>query len=270
MTQGTRVQDGDRQETWKDQLQAFFDTRSEEVKGLRPSIERLSYVSGREPRLWMDASLYADLIGSIRDQLALKDDHTLLEVGCAAGFLASGLASAVGRYVGVDIAGNAVAVARSLNISHARFIQADGVILPFADGAFDRVVSYDVFTNIAEWKTAEAMIAEMIRVARPGASVMVGSLADEERREDFERVVQDVAGQLDATYGPPRAIRRPFWRRWSRRRRTDGQIVCYYFRRRDFLELGVRLGVDVRLLDIHKRNPYAGYRFNAVYTKPGR
>jgi SAM-dependent methyltransferase len=260
----------DRPSAWLDQLQVFFETRSDIIKGGRLSNEELCYVSGREPRLWKDERQYADLLASIRDQLELREDHRLLEVGCAAGFLARGLAGCARRYVGVDLARTAAVVARSLRLPGAAFVQGDGAALPFADEAFDRVISYDVFTNIAEWKTAEAIVGEMARVARPGGKVMVGSLADARTQEEFERIVGEVAEELDLKYGPVPAIRRPFWRSWRRRPRDFGQIVCYYFNRQDFLDLGTRLGIDVRIENIHQRNPYVGYRFNVVYTKPRR
>ena len=54
---------------WRTALHAFFEERSREILSLPPSDERLCYVSGREPRLWSDPALYADLIESIRGQL---------------------------------------------------------------------------------------------------------------------------------------------------------------------------------------------------------
>ena len=171
--------------TWADQLQTFFETRARTVKGRRLSNAELCYVSAREPRLWSDERLYADLIDSIRDGLALEEDHRLLEVGCAAGFLARGLAGCVRRYVGADLAWATAAVARSLRLPGAAFVQADGACLPFADDTFDRVISYDVFTNIPDWKTAEAIVVDMVRVTRPGGRVMIGSakLSLEVRKE---------------------------------------------------------------------------------------
>lgn len=257
---------------WKTDLHTFFEARSREVRGLRASDERLCYVSGREPRLWADPALYADLIDSIRTQLALEPGQRLLEVGCAAGFLTRGLAACVARYVGVDLSRAALDVARSLGLDGTRFAQADAVALPFVDGTFDRVICYDVFTNIAEWTTAAAMVMQMVRVTRPGGSAMVGSLADEETRPEFEHVVQEVARGLEARYGPVAPpVRQPFWKRWgSRRPEPTGQIVCYYFKRRDFMDLGAQLGVLTEIHDIHPKNPYHGFRFNVIYRKPAR
>ena len=45
-------------------------------------------------------------------------------------------------------------------------------------------------------------------------------------------------------------------------------IICFYFRRADFLDLGRELGLATELKDIHALNPYFGYRFNALFSKP--
>jgi SAM-dependent methyltransferase len=256
---------------WKGDLSAFFEVRSRDVIGGRLSDAELCWVSGREPRLWSDPALYADLITSVVDDLDLRADQHLLEMGCAAGFLARGLAGQVSGYVGVDLSWTAARAARSLRLGNAVFVQGDGTALPFGAAAFDRVAAYDVFTNFADWTTAEAVVAEMVRVVRPGGRVMIGSLGDEATREEFERVAQEVSRNLDARYGPlqaspPPSLLRRLWRWW--RPEPPGRIVCYFFKRRDFLDLGTRLGVDVRVTELHVRNPYRGYRFNVVYTKP--
>jgi len=259
---------GDRD--WRKELAAFFETRSRDVRGRPLSDIELCWVSGREPRLWSDPALYGDLVDGVTRELDLRDTQRILEMGCAAGFLARGLAPRAAGYVGVDLSVTALRVARSLGLGNARFVQADGAALPFASGAFDRAISYDVFTNFAEWTTAEAVVVEMVRTVRPGGRVMVGSLGDEETRGEFEAVAQEVGRRLDAEHGPlpaPPAGSRPS-RWWPWRRRDAGRIVCYFFKRRDFVDLGARLGLSTRVTELHPRHPYRGYRFNVVYTRP--
>jgi SAM-dependent methyltransferase len=266
VNEGTPVERG-----WRDDLSAFFESRSWDIRGRRLSDAELCWVSGREPRLWADPTRYADLVTSVVADLDLRPDQRLLEMGCAAGFLARGLAGRVRRYVGLDLSGAAVRVARSLGLDGALFVQADGTALPFRAAGFDRVIAYDVFTNFADWVTAEAVVVAMMRVVRPGGRVMVGSLGDEATREEFERVALDVGRDLDARYGPVPAppspgLRVRWWRWW--RPQPTGRVVCYFFKRRDFLDLGARLGVETRITELHARNPYRGYRFNVIYTKP--
>ena len=57
----------------------------------KPDITRrdLSYISGHDYRIWTD-DIYYDLIESLVATVDLSPNITLLEVGCAAGFLAKG------------------------------------------------------------------------------------------------------------------------------------------------------------------------------------
>jgi SAM-dependent methyltransferase len=258
---------------WSQQARCFFDERAE---GIRHQVtpETLCYVSGREQRLWTDPEMIEDLLASIKDQLAISQETTLLEMGCAAGFLARGLAPLVAHYTGVDIAPKAVDVARGLGLPNATFHVADGTSLPWSDGVFDRVLCYDVFTNFPSFAAVAPVIKDMVRVTRPGGKLLVGSLADEARKEAFEKRVTQVVQDLDQSHGPIKAIQETVSflsrvRRWFTRnlRRLSPEIICYYFRKEDFRQLGSQLGVQTQIHDIHARNPYHGYRFNVVYTR---
>jgi hypothetical protein len=50
-------------------------------------------------------------------------------------------------------------------------------------------------------------------------------------------------------------------------RRIRPEIVCYYFRKKDFEAFGREAGLATAIKDIHALNPYVGYRFNVIYTK---
>ncbi|HJU43891.1 MAG TPA: methyltransferase domain-containing protein, partial [Vicinamibacterales bacterium] len=117
-----------------DNLAGFFDMRARQVNR-SPSREELCFASGRDPRLWTDEALYQDMIDSICTQAGITADSRVLEVGCAAGYLAAGIAARCRSYVGVDFAPAAVARARSLALSNARFESADATALPMADGS---------------------------------------------------------------------------------------------------------------------------------------
>jgi SAM-dependent methyltransferase len=256
---------------WQRQLVAFFETRSSAVRRGRVTRAELSYVSGRDPRLWADQALYDDLVASVVAQLGLAVHHRLLEVGCAAGFLAEGLAPRLGQYIGVDLSRQALTVARSLRIPSATFVQADGGRLPFRDGAFDAVVSYDVFTNLPEREVATNLVAEMGRVVRPGGRILVGSVADEARKDELVAAVARVGSELSERCGPlpPEPSRRRWWTSWlPRPPEAEPAISCYYYGREEMVRAGERLGLHTHISDIHPRNPYLGLRFNVVYLKP--
>src|SRR5438105_10083338 len=99
--------------TWRAAAKEFFNERAEGIAAT-VNTATLCYVSGREQRLWTNPVLYEDMMSSIGRQLELSKEHSLLEVGCAAGFLAGGLARMARKYTGVDIAPRAVEVAQSL------------------------------------------------------------------------------------------------------------------------------------------------------------
>lgn len=287
--------------TWQDKLQSFFDTRATEVRS-KPSLIDLCYISGREPRLWSDPELVDDLGASIVEQVGAGKDSTVLEVGCAAGFLAAVVAPRVGRYEGIDLAAAPLEVARRLGLANASFRQADGATLPFPERSFDAVFCYDVFTNLPSFEDGAPLIETMLRVVKPGGRVLVGSIPDQAVSEGFQARVSEVLEELDAKYGPlqPRPPEAPVdeaapvaeaptpvgW--LERLQRALGlskappvalvppappapaappEIICYEFDREDFIALGRRLGAAAEIRDIHAMNPYHGFRFNAVFTR---
>lgn len=261
------------QNSWKASLSAFFSERA--LLGACGSFEDQCYVSGRDPRLWSQQDIYSDLIGNILSSIEAAPKSRVLEVGCASGFLAHGVAPLVGRYVGVDIAASALQAAKNLGLGNATFQQCDGGSLPFKNGEFDSAFCYDVFTNFPSFADGAGIIEEMIRVVKPGGKVLIGSIPDEAVRVEYEARSAEVAIDLESRFGSlkssPIAACAPektkWWARLFARKVSDvkPQIVCYYFSRADFELLGGSLGVQCRIEDIHRLNPYRGLRFNAVY-----
>lgn len=258
--------------SWKAALEAFFDDRARSIEG-PPSLEDLCFIAGRDPRLWRDEALFADLIDSIVAQADIAADAALLEVGCAAGFIASGLAPRVRHYTGVDLARDVLKIAHRLGLPNATFKHAEGGHLPFRDNSFDTAICYDVYTNFPTFADGAGLIREMLRVVVPGGRVLVGSIPDAATTELMAQRAQTVAETLATTQGPLPARPESGPGRPRRSDRLPGgqpvqpQIVCYYFDRPDFEALGRELGADVVIHDIHQRNPYFGCRFNAVYRK---
>jgi SAM-dependent methyltransferase len=265
----------EREATWKQSLRRFFAERALAVDAV-PTLEDLCFISGRDARLWADPAIYDDMIKDIVAQCHLARSSTVLEVGCAAGFIARGLAPVVGSYVGIDLAPPALAVARRLGLRNADFHLGDGTRLPFDDGAFDAAYCYDVFTNFPSFTEGTPIIGEMLRAVRPDGRVMIGSIPDAAMRIEYEKRVGAVARGLEARYGPPRT-RPPRPPHWSDRLRSFWsspaatrilpEIVCYNFEKSDFMRLGDELGVATEVRDIHPANPYRGCRFNAIYVK---
>src|SRR5262245_60234699 len=101
--------------SWLDALQTFFAERAESL-GPKPSLADLCWASGRDARIWADTFRHRCLVDSIMSLLEISSDAAVLEVGSGSGYIASGLAPRVTRYVGVDLAGEAVKLAARLGL----------------------------------------------------------------------------------------------------------------------------------------------------------
>ncbi|BBC22735.1 class I SAM-dependent methyltransferase [Pseudanabaena sp. ABRG5-3] len=252
----------------------FFSQRASTIEGI-PTLEDLCYVSAKEPRLWTNPLIYDDLISCITTQLQLSPSQSLLEVGCAAGFLANGLAEKVDKYTGVDISEVAISVAKRLQLTNATFQYADGEKLLFASDSFDRVICYDVFNNFPSVDYASNMLRQMWRVLKPNGQIMIGSVPESVGDTDIQaKIHQDLQKKLDSQFGTlaPRQKQENFLTKsqlwyYKRIKKIEPQIICYTFQKSDFQDFGNKLGASTEILDIHPLNPYFGYRFNVIYTK---
>jgi SAM-dependent methyltransferase len=238
------------------------------------TLRDLCHVSGRDYRVWTD-SVYKDLIASIVSMLDLSPQTDLLEVGCAAGFLALGLSREVREYHGVDLSSTSLKLARRLGLTNAWFRPGDGTGLPFADGQFDRAVCYDVFTNISDLEVCRRIIAEMARVTKAKGRFLIGSLADARTQSAYEQRVCEVGEGLAPIEEDPDIASRCWmpWRyklleKWRRVGNVNPpSVVCYYFQPDFFVEVAHSMGLEVDIMPIHPLNPYVGYRFNALFRK---
>lgn len=98
----------------------------------------------------------------------------LLEVGCATGEGSAHLAALGYTCVtGVDIDAEAIAQARE-NCPGVRFVCADARHLPFADGAFEGIISEAAF-SVIDGKAEAAR--EYVRVLAPGGLVLLHDFA---------------------------------------------------------------------------------------------
>ena len=92
----------------------------------------------------------------------------VLDIGCAGGFMAEGMALKGARVTGIDPAADAIAAARA----HAektgltiRYDVGSGENLPYADAGFDAVICVDVLEHVSD---LPRVLSETARVLRPG------------------------------------------------------------------------------------------------------
>ena len=137
------------------------------------------------PALGMVASLearghsagYLGAVGRLLEAAHPEPGEVILEVGCGTGVLDRWLARRTGganRIVGVDInpfmLREAAALARQEGLERLiTFREGNAEALPFPDGSFDVTMS----STVIQRADADRMLAEMVRVTRPGGRVAV-------------------------------------------------------------------------------------------------
>jgi len=120
---------------------------------------------------------YLRAVRNLVDVVHVRRGEVVLEVGCGSGVLVRWLArhtSGANRIVGVDISRyllrEAVALARKEGLADAiTFQEGNAEALPFPDNSVDVAMA----STVLEEGDADRMLAEMVRVTRPGGRVAV-------------------------------------------------------------------------------------------------
>ena len=151
------------------------------------------------------------------DELRLKGDETLLDVGCGRGAVLVAAARRLprGRAVGVDIwskadqSGNGEAAVRSNAeaegvADRVELQTCDMRALPFAEGSFDVVVSSLAIHNVPEAEGRERALAEILRVLKPGGTARIADVF----------YARDYARWFESRPGVTVSLRGLGWRMW--------------------------------------------------------
>ncbi len=120
---------------------------------------------------------YLSVVQRIMDVVKLRPGEVILEVGCGSGVLDRWLArytTEANRIIGVDINRYLLREATALAIQEGLadvigFQEGDAESLPFPDNHVDVAVSFTVL----EEGNADRMLAELVRVTKPGGRVAV-------------------------------------------------------------------------------------------------
>lgn len=210
--------------------------------------------AGRDPRIASTGNVMPDddftRLGRVLTKwLDLRGDEHVLDVGCASGTLTSQWATNAATGIGVDFSRKLLAEAeRRHAATNLSFEQAEAAALPFPDGTFDCVVSFNVLHSLPDHDYVWRAIAEIQRVARADARIVLGSLPDARCQQRFFELLRTDA---------------PWWRRlgsrikaWLRpNRQRDTKILWF-----DVLSLKRQLERAGWQVEVHDDPPFANYR----------
>ncbi len=94
----------------------------------------------------------------------------VLEIGCNTGYGTKLVSNVCRRIVGVDLSLNALKVASARYAGeNIDYLLIDGLKLPFADGEFDLIISFQVIEHISNYET---YLSELKRVLSPNGMVI--------------------------------------------------------------------------------------------------
>lgn len=185
----------------------------------------LSIYDDAADRWWSDELRWVRTLKKmVPGRMAWFDRHvdwqgaTVLDLGCAGGFMAEAMARRGAAVTGIDPAGDAIAAAREHARSEGLDIRYEvgvGEALPHADGSFDTAVCVDVLEHVQDLET---VVSEVHRVLRPGGVFLFDTI----NRNPLARfatitVAEDLLGLLPKgthdpeMFIPPRNLRRILW-----------------------------------------------------------
>lgn len=125
-----------------------------------------------------NARFWQPVVPTLKEHFGLKPGVSLLDVGCAKGFMLHDLTALIPGLIvkGIDV--SSYAIENTIEDMKPHVQVASATDLPFADKSFDVVISVNTIHNLDRDACGRAL-REIERVARHGAFVTIDAYRDE-------------------------------------------------------------------------------------------
>jgi ubiquinone/menaquinone biosynthesis C-methylase UbiE len=125
------------------------------------------------------------LVDRFADAVATDAGSVVLDVACGPGIITAALAPRVREVVAFDLTPEMLIKARQrcadAGLSNVVFREGSALDMPFSDGSFDAVVTR---LSIHHFQSPPRLMAEMVRVLKPGGTLVVADVISSEVAEE--------------------------------------------------------------------------------------
>lgn len=129
-----------------------------------------------------NSRFWSPVVPTFKEYFSLSSESSLLDVGCAKGFMLHDIAKAIPRITlkGLDV--SEYAIENAIEDVKPNIQVADARELPFEDDSFDVVISINTIHNLEKDELAKAL-QEIERVSRGKSFITVDAYNSEEEKE---------------------------------------------------------------------------------------
>ena len=121
----------------------------------------------------VDVDLWNEHLARYLFAARLARRRRVLDIGCGAGYGSSELAQTAAAVTGLDVAPEAVALARnSYAAPNLQYLAASATCIPFADASFGLITCFEVIEHIHDWPL---LLNEARRLLAPGGQFIVST-----------------------------------------------------------------------------------------------